>query len=337
MAGLLPLLFVACLSTKQISIEILKPPKITLPLPANVLVLNNAVPQTSEKTILIAIDDVYTVERPVDLDSVNWQITYNFADFLSDADFFPVVDIYTERLRKDDHFLEIKQLPKELREEFDSDYDLFITIDRFLLQTGDARVSRRGHNEKTYIGSLSGELTCGVYSSYKEMPDTTFVLSDSLFLSFSQKNDSTFLFARSPDFLIRVLTPILAKTAAEKLIPDWQPVKRVIYSNFTSSMKNAYQYFKSNELEKAIDLWTMELHKKKEEKDKRYLASNIAVANEMKSDFRSAIEWAKRAQFYFKQTGKSDQDKDLIWINNYIRSLERRAVDNRILDEFLKK
>lgn len=339
--GLLSVFLLACSTTRYFYIEVMKPAAVTVPGSAkNVLVINNSVPQPGADELSFIVDGQNVADWQMNLDSINWLVTNTLAEVLSNADFFPVVDVYTEEIREDDKFLEIVRIPKDLQTDFfdNLDYDLVISIDRLLFSTGGEIIETKtqfGFDKGTtvyYSNPFIGLLHCSTYIKEKENPLPSFGIKDSLTFEFFLRQDSIFSYWKHPEVIIKTLTAVLAGRAANNYLPNWGTAERMVYSGTSSRMKEAYSYSGNGKWEKALEIWMAELAENPSQKTKAQILSNLAIANELTSTLSVALEYAKESQTIFKEILKDEEDKNRVWIDFYVKHLEGRIMDNQILD-----
>lgn len=325
----------ACSSTRNFQIEILKPAEITVPTSVkNVLIVNNAAPQYGQNSRLaISAGDSILLTTGITMDSLIFQAISVMGEVLSESEFFSRVDIYTAPVREDDKFLEIRPLSEEFLSDFYTDYDMLISADRFLFLLEDnAKIDGKDELSSTYKSSqLKASLTVGVYMKPGTRSKPSFSEQDSLILHYSTTADNKIVFLREPAVMSRVLASILGGVSASKFLPDWNMEERTLYTK-GSRMREAASYAKAENWEKALQIWLMEYEKAKTEKDKAYLSSNVALAYEMKNEMETAKTWAEKSENHFDNSDLPQTDKDVKWIKSYVKSLQKRILDNSILD-----
>jgi hypothetical protein len=318
-------------------IEIQEPAQITLPVAGrNVLVLNNTVLQP-ENNAIERMFDGKSVENyyPVDLDSAVWFVMEALSADISAADFFDDVSIYKKPIRKDQEWLTIQPLPKEIQDEFyeEEEFDVLITIDRLLFRLKEDAKKLPGYNIEDPIlcdAKINAVMAISCYL-YGTQSQNTFSLSDSISIR-SRYADTAFIFKEVPDFLVWSISDKLGKRVASKFIPKWKRVDRMFFTGPDARAKEASSYAGVQKWDLAESIWLSEFEKKNKVIDKVRLASNIALANEMQDKFESALKWAEKAEEYLKQTDSTKYQDERVFLKRYINELDQRILNNRLLN-----
>ena len=272
----------SCTTTRNFAIEIREPAKITFPADvSNVVVINNAA-------------------SPENGDSVIWVSASALTRGIFDEEFFSETMMYLEPVRRDTAYLEIRQIPNDIKQAIytTTGADAIISIDRFLLkytQKVNKSVNQMSASYSFVNAKTEVNITYSVYLRGKEKPLTSFVLQDSLFFSSEIIGDSTFLYDILPNALIEETAIYIGEKAVPYFVPTWEKVERKLYTSLEAKMKEAFAYAKANKWTTAKEIWLQLYDRKSNPKTQARLANNIAVAFEMQDDLHKALEWAQKA------------------------------------------
>ena len=335
------LLCSSCSSIYRFSIEIQEPAPVTIPVSAqNVLILNNTVTQPKDFGIERTFDgQSIRTDYPLSLDSMSWSAIDEIAAVFEESKFFNTIAVYREPIRTDSEWFSITPLSPEIQLElYDTeDYDALFVIERLLFSI-DENVKKTQQGALTpesnifvdmYIGGI---LTCSIYSFEKERPITTINVSDSIGVKTTFVNDSTLLFKFLPEHVLDVFSRSLGNQAAKHFIPTWKTSERQLFVSFNPRMQEAAGYAADYQWENAELVWVAELEKKTKPVDMAKIAFNLAVTNEMRDKFDSALEWAQKAKGYLKDVDKDKNSQEIEFTDKYISELERRIQNNQLLD-----
>ncbi|GHT14557.1 hypothetical protein FACS189432_05590 [Bacteroidia bacterium] len=335
-------IFISCQSVRRFEIEIQEPATITLPVSAqNILILNNAVPQSADLGIELKWNGRPVEQKPkLTLDSTLWWTIFSLSDKLKESDFLDEIFIYRDSIRTNKDWMVITPLPKEIQDEFyeREDYDALITIDRLLYVIdedvkGAASVQSISEKWLTVDAKANAILTCSIYLYGNEKPFKSFTISDSLLIKSPVYSDSVGIFNYLQEYFVNNLALTLGEKAASYIVPTWKTVERIIHTDYQARMKEAYSYSQAQKWEKAESLWETEYEKKNKSVEKAKIALNLAVANEMQDKFESAISWANKAEQHFLEDRNSSQyAEEITFISQYILELQKRIQHNLLLD-----
>ena len=333
--GSLLIFLTACSSTRVITLEMKIPPKITMPLKVeNVIVLNNAAVQSSEN-----INWGYRKEGvKIDVDTIPWIAAHALSDALLESDLFSQIDAYSKPIREDNDFLAQVKIEKEILSDFftNLDYDAIISIDRVIYvweqQAESPGESKKIFNRGLTLNRMQGLLSCGIYTKDRITPLTTFDVRDSI--QFYSYNDGDVLVREAGlESFFPYLTRKMAETAANKFISTWERSDRTLFTSSSARMKEAYACVNSKDWLQAKTLWMDLFEQSNKPKNKARLSSNIAVAYEILGNFQEALEWAQKSKSYFEEMRKNVDPDEFEWIGTYVPILEKRIMDNKLLDE----
>jgi hypothetical protein len=325
---------ISCSSSYQLSIEVLEPASVTLPLQIKrVLVVNNTVGQPNHVGIARIYEEKMIENYELDLDSVSWITVEMLTSRIGKSNFFDNVSFYRKWLRNDTEWMTGIPLSPEIREEiFDiQGFDAIISIDRLLFRL-EEEVKNVLPESNNYLSvfvdnQLEGALTGSVYLYNRETPLSSFTITDSLFHKVHLQADSSSVFKELPESLIDNLAYALSKKLAQHIIPSWRNQERILYTGSNSRMREAFSYTKTGKWDTAEFLWLSEFDKETKNRNKAQIASNIAVANEMQDKLEVALRWAEKAKEY-----TADHSKERTIVDKHISNLQKRIQNNRLLD-----
>ena len=324
------LLLASCSSLYRFTIEVQEPAPVTLPPDiANILVVNNSVPQPSDAGIYRMYRGKPVEGIALNLDSMASVATLSLASQLQKSRFFGQVLTSPVSLRSDDEWMSKKPLPDSFKTEtFDvQGFDGIISIDRLLFLFEQKMV-----NDYYSSFRLTGSIACSIYIYSRNNPLSSFTISDSLSYSTPVLGDSIEVFKKLPESIIEYLFSGMGEHLSRMIIPGWSEKSRYLYAGSQARMQEALRFAQKNKWSHAINLWNDEYELAFQPNDKGRLASNLAVAYEMLDQFNTALQWANSAKNYFRETGKTDTSPENARIDAYIIDLQKRIKDNYLLD-----
>ena len=339
--GLLLLTFSSCSSIYRFTAEVQEPAPVTLPLSAqNVLILNNLVSQPYKYGVERTYDGkVIQTEYPLPLDSVVWPVIDEIASMLKESDFFNEIAVYQKPVRTDTEWLVRTNLSSEVQSGFynTENYDALLTIDQLLfVLKEDIKRTKLGisSSEQTVFADirLDALAACSMYSYGNEKPLITFSISDSLFVKSVFYEDSVLLFKEIPESLLNEIAHRLGNQIANRFIPTWKTVERILFSSHDSRMQEALGYAKAGRWTDAESIGLSELNKKTKISDQARIAFNLAVINEMQDKLETALVWAQKAKEYFTKDNPAGYPQETMLTTQYISELQERIQNNRLLD-----
>ena len=350
-------LFSSCESIHNLTIEVREPAKITFPQSiSQVIIVNNAAtPEDNSYGTLALINDQES-SFPVTLnyDSILWACAAKTAIALEDEVFFPQLLFYKVPIRTDNSILATKPIPDYVMEQIYevSGSDAIISIDRCLInyeqkvKTLTSRydaesivMAEANHLLKDSEVELSTktEITL-TYSAYIKGNDnalSSFSLRDTLFFNSGVDYDSTMLYNSVPNLMISEAIGYITEKAVPFFIPSWKKVDRYIYTSQDSRMKEAFAFVKADNWTKAENIWSELYQQQSKPVSKARLASNLALAAELRDDFKDAIKWAEEAKSLFQQGDNKKYKTDIESLSSYISSLNTRIKNNMTLSNQL--
>jgi len=335
--------FSSCTTTHNFAIEIQEPAKITFPANVSrVVVVNNAASPANGDfgTAFFLNNKEISVPFAIKFDSAIWVSASTLANGIEAEKFFPKILFFRKPIRTDKANLEIRQISKTARQSiYDaSDADAIISIDRCLFKyTQKIYQTPTGYSFEPYYTFVNTktevDLTCSAYLKGRENPLSTFALQDSLFFNDQVDGDSIQLYDIIPNVMIEEAAAYIGEKAIPYFTPSWKTVDRNLYTTYESRMKEALAYAKTNKWTDAENIWTELYSQKTNSKALAYLAHNLAVASEMQDDLNKALEWAQKAETFFKKDNEQKNKREIDLVTSYISSLKERINNDSLLNK----
>jgi hypothetical protein len=331
---------------KVVQIDIQQPAKVTLPLSAQkVVVVNNAIPQrlTDETTYKDKSIDSAFIKT---FNNAPWTAVNTISSILGKSNFFNEVSYYDIAVRKDNNWLGVIPLEKNVKENlFESEgFDVIVSIDRLLFHVIDRNKEIRSHkyfSKETSRLMFMVALNASIYLKDKEEPLTTTLMMDSLLFTpetadyfqyyYFNSSFGSYEFKSVIEMVLMSLTGNVAERTASELTPTWETVGRFLYKNanmMTNDLWNFYQK-KWTDVESS---WKTTFENKTKPNEKAQMALNVALVLEMQNKLDEALLWVEKAKTYFSEEKSSKFDKEKKYTNEYIISLKKRIEDDKILN-----
>jgi hypothetical protein len=322
----------ACKTTTKIQIEVQKPAAISLPVPTqNIIIINNTVPQPVEDAMSMSLRKKDSIYKHI-VDSASWTVVEKTFKELTSPELFRNVAYYGKWLRQDKEWTSIISLPEDIKKELmeDKSFDVVISIDKITFKTKKSRLF--GQFKARVIGSID----FSVYAQGESKPLVVRNISDTL----SYKGEYFLIYFPSSNYfrpmiieMIEDISSSLGKKLGKYFLPEWKKEERLFfYDNKQDKNKFLNYYVLKGKWPLAKSLWMIAFENETEPAKKAILAANIALAQEMTDDFDLALTWAKEAKELFEQNS-SKNAKQIQYMENYISKLQKRIIDNQIIDE----
>ncbi|GHU79308.1 hypothetical protein FACS1894145_3170 [Bacteroidia bacterium] len=315
-------------------IDVEKPATVTLPVKTqDVLIVNNALPQPVG----------YGLNAPSDKKSVSdsiakrlrlapWQVVTAAYQYMDNAKFFSDVSFYKKPLRKDRDWLVVDPLSEKVRNDFfeNENFDLLISIDRLLFNS-------TNESNKLEIGKMTSILTFSAYLRDKAEPVIQTTIEDSVKTYYPEVYFDGGVPYLNYEELVTEMIQHSSVRLGEKLgdyfAPSWDTAERIYFVRNLSDATKMSDYLNQAKWIEAISDWTGAFDKAKKSVDKAKLATNIALAYEMKDEFNKAGEWAKEAKAFFQDASENKYSKEISYLEEYIKALQEREKNNIKLNE----
>lgn len=324
----------ACRSVVYLDIETFNPAAITYPAGVNkILVVNNAVTQPPATGFDCIYFDVAQDTCRAEADSAIWNACKYLGKAILENDYFEDVLLYHLPVRTDDSFLEDKRLtPGQVKELcMETGVDAIISFDRliFKMKKELTRVA------PAYVGGTLRIDVKGVVRAYHpEMnnPLATLVVTDSLQAQeVAIDKEMIDILLPTPEEALRIAGRYIGTTVSTTFVPHWQETNRWYYTGSSSRWKEATAFAAAQKWEMAGEKWQVLYDKNEKGKTKAKLASNLALAEEMKGNFDKAHEWAVISRDLFKESTGEDSNETKL-LTNYIEVISNRAIADKKLD-----
>jgi hypothetical protein len=324
----------ACSSIRYIDIDAYRPAEITFP--ANVekvMIVNNAVPQPSDRGYSYKVFDIEQDTARAMVDSALFDFTHSLGKKLVEVDYFKDVLFLSEPIRSDSDFLVEKRLTREqviqLCEE--NDVDAIITLESLLFNTNKEVSLIHG-----YLYNLSVKVEAkGVLRAYlpeRDSPMTSILLSDSLIVS----DNEAYLEILYRDFpsteeVIRYAGTTFGEKSFVNFVPYWQQDMRWYYTAGNTAWRMATAYASTGKWTLAKEQWQGIYENTNRTSVKAKSASNVALTLELSGEISEAYDWAQKSAELFKDYEGEGSDvykrQDI-----YAKMLKERLLDeNRLI------
>lgn len=322
---------VSCRSSyvTYVNVETVHPAKITFPVYIrDIAFVNNAL-GSSKCTIS---DDGGTEFTLMGADSLAMDMLAIVADSISHSPYFDIVTIGSIA---DTSSLILKKLTPEQLEEIReaTGAQTVITMDGFQMMIDKKYYFRSNELVMEFVGKTFFK----IYEPGNDDTPQTHICVDTMVWSSggwgAMLDDMEFLTERISDAIA-----YFAEQNINRFIPYLRLSERFIYVTGNTEMVDAERYINKDKWDDASYLWEHLYESGEDETKKAKAASNMAVVYEMRDDFTTAIDWAKKSYDLFNQPSVRDKNiEDIKSISNYIKLLEQRQKDVPLLKEQMER
>jgi tetratricopeptide (TPR) repeat protein len=195
------------------------------------------------------------------------------------------------------------------------------------LSQGEYEVEKKVDGQKVKVKEYEAKLNIDVNSGWRIYDPIHKSIADMNIYSFNRRWDKT---GKSPDEAMSQLPPkrdainqtgiYAGEQYGFRISPTWAHVTRNYYSKGQEDLELAKRYVKTDEWDKAIEVWQKLVNNPDHELAGK-AAYNMALASEMKGELDIAQEWAKKS---YEQYGNK---KAL----GYLKIIEKRIRDQEAL------
>lgn len=323
----------ACNTTRYLTIEAFKPAEVTFrPGTKKIILVNNAVSQPADWGFH---REFFGKESPdtIRTDSAAWDACRRLGMAIQDQRYFEDVLLWNDTVRHDDAYYSATTLTPEQVERIcrESGADAVISLDRLLF-----RQNRKIHGPAgIFIGEIEA-YTDGILRSYQpgeSRPLATVAISDSLFWE-DMTTGLTQLNRLLPtgEEAVRELAGYAGERMYTYFIPHWKPENRRYYQVTGARWKEAEVFLAHNKWEEAASCWEGIFQKEKNPVKKGKAAFNLALANEIRGDFRQALHWLEVSTDCFRKAGAEKNKEPILWAQVYRTVLQERIEENKQLN-----
>jgi tetratricopeptide (TPR) repeat protein len=197
------------------------------------------------------------------------------------------------------------------------------------LSQGEYDVEKKVEGQKVKVKEYDAKLNIDVNTGWRIYDPIHKSIADMNIYSFNRRWDKT---GKSPDEAMSQLPPkrdainhtgiYAGEQYGFRISPTWARVTRNYYSKGQEDLELAKRYVKTNEWDKAIEVWKKLVNNSDPELAGK-AAYNMALASEMKGELDIAKEWAKKS---YEQYGNK---KAL----GYLKIIEKRIQDQEALNK----
>lgn len=222
--------------------------------------------------------------------------------------------------------------------------DAILSVDKLSLSSNKLVYDSRPNGFHVYV-FLNINPTIRVYYPLGIKPIKTIIDTDTIYWDYYahnlQETDRLLDYGK----IIGQASDYVGNTAIKSLLPHWGVKSRNVYSyDMNTNLRNAVFYAKKGDWDKAYNIWEKEYNNTKKIKTKFYMAMNIALYYEMKTNIKTAISWAKEANNiitkYEAGKGRVSPNKYTTSIKSchseykkYLKQLNNRLKDMPLLDK----
>ena len=324
------LLLTACGGINYIGIETCNPGEVTFPNDVKkIMMVNNALPQSDDSGYAYTVLGIAQDTARAKMDSALFDICTACGRAILDADYFEDVLLFQDPLRGKGIGLVDKKLNREQVAALctSNDADAIIALDKMLFYM-EKKVENIG------AGFLSGTIDIkmnGILRAYlpeRNQPLATILVEDSVrfeqmadnnrlldlylptpdvedsvrFEQMADNNRLLDLYLPTPEDALRIAGDYLGNKLSAYFVPHWSEETRWFYSNMNSRWKEATAYASEGKWDEAERIWKMLYQTIASESKRAKLASNIALTEEMQSQFQNAYDWAGKAENLFRKS-----------------------------------
>lgn len=319
---LLTLLLYSCVSTQNITIDIMQPASVTLPPEiANLTIVDNAAriftePQSSNFRLN---------EQSPSSDSTKYLFVEKLFNKFAGEKFFRNVQIYPYEIRVDTAYFKENLLSSEQISSIckETDANALLSIDNFAIT-----------NSVEYLGRFKEIALCilskiRLYKPDGKLISNPILLNDTLYWSELD-------FSSNPDYPTVQPLPTLREALTElydsgsgvivrQFVPYWTTVDRVYFSN-----KQTNSLIQNNKWEEARNIWKAIYDKEKEQSriKRSRLAFNIALSYECTDDLESARNWIEKANELLPDNVSDNMKKHFVFYSKVLK--ERQKLQKKL-------
>lgn len=331
-------IFFSCRSFKVIEIETYNPSGITFPPEVKtVMIVNNSAQQPDGvghnfKSFSKA-DSILSVSA----DSTAYRLCISLGKAMAESPVFNDVRICEDTLRRDSLFYNIRPFTADEVKAFCADYgvDALISLDKLYFNTVFYETDTKNFIMGNAISAeISGELRA-LWPGQKEVYAIPFTDSLAWFMDENQLFGDAVMILSMPD--VKLAMFYLADYTGQKLhanfVPFWSEDQRWYYTNMSSEWKRGSVYAAAEKWAEAAKIWEPLFESANKWKSKAYLASNLALCNEMTGNFEKAVGYAEISYALFKE---HNSESDPVRMQEvYLGILKSRSEADQLLSRQL--
>ena len=333
---LLAVVFFSCQSYRIVKIETLNPATITFPHDIRtVMIVNNAAQQPDDfgHQFIHYQNSDSTLSIPAD--SMAYYFCMSLGKEIAESPFFDDVRLCDDTLRHDsDFYFSLPLTVNDVKRYCDAyDVDALITLDKFYFKT----VLFNGYKHE-YVNwdFIKIELTGELKTRWPgENVVFTIPFTDSLTWTMDYYIPVETFTIQDVQYAMRYVAEYTAQKMYIHFVPYWLEDDRWFYTNISSDWKRATAYAVAAKWELAATIWSPLFDKTTNKRQKARLASNLALAHEMRGDFTKALEFAENACTLYGEASEDDTLRKMQ--ENYVETLKKRIEDDRKLIEQLQE
>lgn len=320
------LLFNACSVYNTINFEILSPSEITIPTDVKTIAFVYRNTWTQEDTAYLKKNKIEDkeVEEFTELIKVCYQ---GFSDIIIPTEKYDSVYFH---IMKQEIIKDRKEIPLLNWDTVNSICSKLGADILFVLEKSKFIVSKEylgDIQEPVIYNSIKWDFHIRCYDPlYSKILDSK-VYNDSIDITNLMHADR---FVDPMSFELERLSYSIGELYAMRINPHWKEISRKIYSTGNKKLSAGYFYYKSNKYKTAISVWKQLLTETKPKYAAR-ACINISNANEMLGKIEEAKKYASLSLFYYNKFNVPKDEFE--YVNRLIKKLQRRIIEQKILDE----
>ena len=328
---------ISCQSYRIVKIETYNPATISFPHDIRtIMIVNNAAQQPDDFGHKLIQDQNNDSTLLIPADSMAYYFCRSLGKEIAESPFFDDVRLCNDTLRLDSDFYFSRQLTVKDVKMFCDEYnvDALITLEKFYFKT----VLFNG-NKQDYINGnfIKTELTGELKTLWPdENVAFTIPFTDSLTWTMDYYLPVETFTIQDVQYAMRYLSEYTAQKMVIHFVPYWSDEDRWFYTSISSDWKRATAYAVAEKWELAATIWSPLFDKTTKKQQKARLASNLALAHEMRGDFTKALEFAENACTLYSEIAGEDDTLQKMQ-ENYVVTLKKRIEDDRKLIEQLQE
>ena len=303
----------SCQTVEQISIDYLIPSEVSFPKEIRkVGIVNNVNEIPDEQISEIPVDTIRRIgeiaRKTTFFPGDSFLATEALAEALADEDYFDMVVICDSALRKGDIHPRESRLSKAEVQELAQELgvDIIISLEGLFIKA--TRIKQHVPELYAYLGTVDAQVfpSIRLYLPSRITPMANLTPTDSIFWEFTSHSQS-FIHANdrmiSDENMVKEASIFAGTIPVKLLIPYWETAPRYYYDGGSVDMRDAGIYVRTNNWDKAFELWEKESQNKNIKRQMR-AAYNIALYYEIKDDLNNAELWLLKAVELAKKTEK---------------------------------
>lgn len=317
------LLATSCDSTSVLIMDVRHPAYVKFPKDiVNMAVVDNAGAKLND-----SIARAENVDEVLILNSKGKSIlTESLTQFLNEENFFTEVKQYPTATRLDTVYGTMSPLlPSEVqRISQEVDVDGIVSIDLVSIQPTDISLIVDGSRMRAVMSKMT--VLFRVYDAEGKRLAPPMMSQDSVMTLISSK-ENIYDLEKHKDLILT-----MSEGMVRQIVPYWEKQERVVYTDATKQMKEAYKLASAGNWAEAAKIWGSAFESTNgSDKYKARIASNIALANENLDDMKNALNWINIATDLTSSNKNTEEATYIKWYK--IKLTEREKEMSKLLEQ----